>query len=342
MHHPLGQVRLRGAELVPLVGGDHVVALLLDQLRDRLRGRARHRLRVLVGQRPGDRLPREDVGDHEAVLLDASGVLGEVYEVRLQAVVGPLGRALAPGSSAWAPAPASPHPPQGVPRPVHRDGRLVGELVLRYSFRASLTLKSLASRRSRSSAASSAIFPGSCLRPGLQRFDAPLQPLADSRPSACRSPMSAAPRRPTSVVALRRGPVKDVLQLLQIGVPDVLLDFLVREVVLAVGGSHDAVRLHDQRRLARQPVLQPDLLPRKVKGAVAGGRHLQLREARGRVGVQLQPGELVEDLVWGGGGGAGRASGLRLSGGAGGRWLGELGDHYRHLPRHHLSPHLIL
>ena len=93
------------------------------------------------------------------------------------------------------------------------------------------------------------------------------------------------------VRALRRGPVEDGLELLQIRVPDVLLDLLVREVVLAVGRGHDAVRLHYERRLARQPVLQPDLLPRNVQGAVARARHLELREARGRVGVQLQPGD---------------------------------------------------
>ena len=57
------------------------------------------------------------------------------------------------------------------------------------------------------------------------------------------------------VVALWLGPVEDGLELAQVGVPDVLLDFLVREVVLPVGRRHDAVRLHDQRRLARQPAV---------------------------------------------------------------------------------------
>ena len=56
------------------------------------------------------------------------------------------------------------------------------------------------------------------------------------------------------------------------------------------------------------PVLEPDLLPGNVEGAVAGGRHLQLREARGRVGVQLEPGRsgggsVLDDQPCGGGGG---------------------------------------
>ena len=87
LEHPElgGGLRLHVFVVVPL-------AALAGHL---ARGRARHRLRVLVGQRPGDRLPCEDVGYHKAVLLGAPCVLGEVYEVRLEAVVGPLGRALA-------------------------------------------------------------------------------------------------------------------------------------------------------------------------------------------------------------------------------------------------------
>ena len=103
---------IQGAELVPLVRGHDVVSLVLDEVGDR------HRLRVLVGQRPGDRLPCEDVGYHEAVLLGASGVLAEVDQIRLKAVVGPLGRAR-PGFGASTCLATSPL--QGVPRPVHRD-----------------------------------------------------------------------------------------------------------------------------------------------------------------------------------------------------------------------------
>ena len=73
------------------------------------------------------------------------------------------------------------------------------------------------------------------------------------------------------IVAFGRGPIEDCLQLVQISIPDVVLDLLVREVVLSIGGGDDAVRLHYERRLAREPVLQPDLLARHVEGAVAGG-----------------------------------------------------------------------
>ena len=45
-----------------------------------------------------------------------------------------------------------------------------------------------------------------------------------------------------------------------------------------------------RRRLACEPILQPDLLFWRVQGAVAGASNLQLREARGRASVQLQPG----------------------------------------------------
>ena len=158
VHHPLNQVRLQGAELVPLVRGHDVVFLVLDEVGDHLRGRACHRLRVLVGQSPGYRVPGEDVGDYEAVLLGAPCVLGEIDQVCLQAVVGPS--AVFPrlrgfeASTCLATSPLR-------PRPVHRDGRSENSrFAIWYSFQASLTLKSLASRRSRSSAASSAIFRG--------------------------------------------------------------------------------------------------------------------------------------------------------------------------------------
>ena len=90
------------------------------------------------------------------------------------------------------------------------------------------------------------------------------------------------------VVALRNGPVDDHLKLVQVAVPDVLLDLLVGEIVPAVGRGHHAVRLDDQGYLTRDAVLQPDLLSRRVEGAVASRHHLQLREAGGGVGVQLQ------------------------------------------------------
>ena len=93
-----------------------------------------------------------------------------------------------------------------------------------------------------------------------------------------------------AVVALRLCAVEDRLQLVQVGQADVLLDPGVGDVVLAIGGGDEPVGLHDQGRLPCDPILQPDLLPRGVQGAVAGWRNLQLREARRIVGVQLQPG----------------------------------------------------
>ena len=72
VHRPSGQRRLEALELVAKVRGDHVVALLLDQVRDDLRGRPRHRFRPLVGQRLGGDLPGEDVLHHQPVLVPPS------------------------------------------------------------------------------------------------------------------------------------------------------------------------------------------------------------------------------------------------------------------------------
>ena len=94
VHRPSGQRLLQPPELVAQIRGDHVVALLLDQVRDDLRGRPRHRFRPLVGQGLGGDLPGEDVLDHQAVLVPPSGVLAEVDQVRLEPVVRPLRRAL--------------------------------------------------------------------------------------------------------------------------------------------------------------------------------------------------------------------------------------------------------
>ena len=91
MHRPSGQRRLEALELVAKVRGDHVVALLLDQVRDDLRGRPRHRFRPLVGQGLRGNLPGEDVLHHQPVLVPPPRVLAEVHQVRLQPVVGPLG-----------------------------------------------------------------------------------------------------------------------------------------------------------------------------------------------------------------------------------------------------------
>ena len=94
MHRPSGQRRLEALELVAQIRGNDVVVLLLDQVRDDLRGRPRHRFRPLVGQGLRGNLPGEDVLDHQAVLVPPSRVLAEVHQVRLQPVVGPLRRAL--------------------------------------------------------------------------------------------------------------------------------------------------------------------------------------------------------------------------------------------------------
>ena len=99
VHRPSGQRRLEALELVAEVRGDHVVALLLDQVRDDLRGRPRHRFRPLVGRGLRGDLPGEDVLHHQPVLVPPPRVLAEVHQVRLQPVVGPLGCRLpqAPG-----------------------------------------------------------------------------------------------------------------------------------------------------------------------------------------------------------------------------------------------------
>ena len=94
VHRPSGQRRLEALELVAQIRGNDVVALLLDQVWDDLRGRPRHRFRPLVGQGLRGNLPGEDVLDHQAVLVPPSRVLAEVHQVRLQPVVGPLRRAL--------------------------------------------------------------------------------------------------------------------------------------------------------------------------------------------------------------------------------------------------------
>ena len=47
--------------------------------------------------------------------------------------------------------------------------------------------------------------------------------------------------------------------------------------------------LHDEGRLPGDAVLEPDLLTGGVQGAVARAGDLELREARGAVGIQLQP-----------------------------------------------------
>ena len=94
VHRPSGQGSLQPPELVAQIRGDDVVALLLDQRGDDLRGRPRHRFRPLVGQGLRGNLPGEDVLDHQAVLVPPPRVLREVNQVRLQPVVGPLRRAL--------------------------------------------------------------------------------------------------------------------------------------------------------------------------------------------------------------------------------------------------------
>ena len=99
VHHASGQGRFQPFEFVPLIRRHNVVALLLDQIRDDLRRRPGHRLRPLVGQGLRGHLPGEHVRDHQPKLVAAPGVLAEIDEVRLQAVVRPLRRrfAQAPG-----------------------------------------------------------------------------------------------------------------------------------------------------------------------------------------------------------------------------------------------------
>ena len=122
--------RLQCVEFPAFVRGHHVIAFLLHQLWDRLRGRPCHRLCVLVRQRSGDGLPGEDVRDHEAVLLGTPGVLGEVDQIGLQAVVGALRRALSEAPRLWGQHLPGHVAPQGFPRPVHRHCGLIGELAL--------------------------------------------------------------------------------------------------------------------------------------------------------------------------------------------------------------------
>ena len=99
MHHTSGQGSFQTLEFVALVRRNHIVPFVLHQIGDDLRGRLRHRLRPLVGQRLRGHLPREHVCHHQPVLVRPSGVLGKIYEVLLQPIVRPLGRRLpqAPG-----------------------------------------------------------------------------------------------------------------------------------------------------------------------------------------------------------------------------------------------------
>ena len=94
MHRASGQGGLEAPELVSHVCGNNIIALLLDQIRNDLRGRPRHRLGPLVGQGFGRNLPGEDVLDRQPVLVPPSRVLREIHQVRLQPVVGPLRRTL--------------------------------------------------------------------------------------------------------------------------------------------------------------------------------------------------------------------------------------------------------
>ena len=132
-----------------IIGGHNVVALILDKVGDGLRSRAGHRVCVLVGQRSGHRLPRENVVHHEAILLGAPCVLGEVDQICLQSVVGPLGSALPRlrGFGASTCLATSPLRASLARFTVTAGWSENSRLAIWYSFQASLTLKSLASRR---------------------------------------------------------------------------------------------------------------------------------------------------------------------------------------------------